>query len=134
MAVVAVTDSHALIWYADGRWQKLGRQARRVFEQVTAGDGAIFVPTLVMVELGEAARRGQVALPEGVSRWGERLFASGRFFPVELTWAIVKRSEELLAIPERGDRLIAATAAELGYPLMTRDHEITAATGVETIW
>jgi PIN domain nuclease of toxin-antitoxin system len=134
MAVVAVTDTHALIWYADGRWQKLGREARRVFEQVSAGDGAIFVPTLVMVELGETARRGQVDLTESVSRWGERLFATGRFFPVDLTWSIVKRSEELLAIPERGDRLIAATALELGYPLITRDHEITASAQVETIW
>lgn len=134
MAVVAVTDSHALLWYADGRWQKLGRHARRVFEQVTAGDGAIFVPALVMVELGEAARRGQVDLPEGVGRWGERLFATGRFFPVDLTWPIVRRSEELLAIPERGDRLIAATALELGYPLITRDPEIAAAAGLEIIW
>lgn len=134
MAVVAVTDSHALIWYADGRWNKLGRQTRRVFESLTTGDAAIFVPTLVMVELAEAARRGHVALPEGVSRWGERLFATGRFFPVELTWAIVKRSEELLVIPERADRLIAATALELGYPLITPDPEIAAAAGLELIW
>jgi PIN domain nuclease of toxin-antitoxin system len=134
MAVVAVADTHALIWYADGRWHKLGRQARHAFEQVTNGNGAIFVPALVMVELGEASRRRQVDLPEGVARWGDRLFATGRFFPVDLTWAIVKRSEELLVIPERGDRLIAATAVELGYPLITRDHEIAAAAGVETIW
>jgi PIN domain nuclease of toxin-antitoxin system len=134
MAIVAVADTHALIWYADGRWHKLGREARRAFEQVNEGDGAIFVPTLAMVELGEAVRRRQVALPEGVGRWGDQLFATGRFFPVELTWSIVKRSEELLGIPERGDRLIAATAVELGYPLITRDHEIIAASGVETIW
>jgi predicted nucleic acid-binding protein len=37
-------------------------------------------------------------------------------------------------IPERGDRLIAATALELDYPLITRDPEIAAAAGLELIW
>jgi predicted nucleic acid-binding protein len=58
MVTLAVADTHALIWYAGQRWNKLGRDARRVFEEVEAGNGAIFVPALVMVELGEAVRRG----------------------------------------------------------------------------
>jgi PIN domain nuclease of toxin-antitoxin system len=134
MSVLAVVDTHALIWYAAQRWQKLGRDARRVFTEVDAGDGAIFVPALAMVELGEAVRRGQVRLPEGVNEFGQRLFSSGRFIPVSLTWEIVQRAEELLVIPERGDRLIAATALELGYPLITRDPEIASAAGLELIW
>lgn len=134
MAVLAVVDTHALIWYAVQEWKKLGRQAQRAFRDVEAGDGAIFVPALVLAEISEAVHRGQVQLPDGVVRWGQRLFSSGRFFPVDLTWAIVQRAEELYAVPERGDRLIAATALELGYPLITRDHEITAAAQVETIW
>lgn len=134
MSLLAVVDTHALMWYADERWHKLGRDARRAFEQVEQGDGVIFIPSLVMIELGEAARRGQIALPEGVSRYGRRLFSSGRFLPADLTWEIVERAEELLVIPERGDRLIAATALELGYPLITRDPEIAAVAGLELIW
>lgn len=134
MAVLAVVDTHALIWYATQEWNKLGRQAQRVFREVEAGNGAIFVPVLVLVELSEAVHRGQIELPDGFVRWVRRLFSSAKFFPVDLTWAIVQRSAELYAIPERGDRLIAATAVELGYPLITGDHEITAAAGVETIW
>jgi predicted nucleic acid-binding protein len=34
---------------------------------------------------------------------------------------------------ERTDRLIAATAAELGHPLITKDERIQAA-GVEVVW
>lgn len=134
MAVLAVVDTHALIWYAVEEWAKLGRQARRVFGEVESGNGAIFVPALVMAELSEAVHRGQVELPEGVVRWGRRIFSSGRFFPVDLSWQIVQRAEELYVIPERGDRLIAATAMELGYPLITRDPEIAAAAGLELIW
>lgn len=36
MVALAVVDTHALIWYAGQRWQKLGREARRVFEEVDA--------------------------------------------------------------------------------------------------
>jgi len=44
------------------------------------------------------------------------------------------RAHELHAIPERGDRRIAATALELGYPLVTRDAEIAAVIGTEQLW
>lgn len=134
MTVVAVTDTHALLWYAEEQWRKLGRNARRVFEQVVAGDGAIFVPALVMAELSEAMHDGDWIVSGGFAQWGDRLFSSGRFFHADLTWRIVQRAEELFGIPERGDRLIAATALELGYPLITRDPEIAAASGVEIIW
>lgn len=134
MTVLAVVDTHALIWYAVEEWAKLGSRARRVFREVDSGNGAIFVPALVMAELSEAVHRGQVDLPEGIVRWGRRIFSSGRFFPVDLSWQIVQRAEELHVIPERGDRLIAATALELDYPLITRDPEIAAAAGLELIW
>lgn len=133
MVTLAVVDTHALIWYAGQRWSKLGRDARRVFEETEAGNGALFVPTLTMVELGEAVRRGQVKLPGGLATFGRRLFSSGLFIPVDLTWDIVQRAEELMVIPERGDRLIAATAMELDYPLITRDPEIAAAAGLQLI-
>jgi predicted nucleic acid-binding protein len=46
----------------------------------------------------------------------------------------VLRADGLYEIPERGDRLIAATAAELDVPLITRDREIGRASGVAVVW
>jgi predicted nucleic acid-binding protein len=46
----------------------------------------------------------------------------------------VVKAEELYAIREQGDRLIAATAAVLDLPLVTRDPEIKKAAGVELLW
>jgi predicted nucleic acid-binding protein len=53
---------------------------------------------------------------------------------VDLGVEIVMKAEELYAIRERGDRLIAATAAVLDLPLITRDPEIANAAGVELLW
>lgn len=131
---LVVSDTHALIWYAQGRTQKLGPRARRVFERCAAGQTAVYVPALVLAELSEAVRCGRVALPGGFTFWTVQLFASGRFLPVSLSWEILRRAEALYHIPERGDRLIAATAAHVDAPLLTRDPEIGAAAGVEVIW
>lgn len=53
---------------------------------------------------------------------------------MDLTRAMAVRAHSLYAIPERGDRLLAATALELDCPLLTRDPAIRASRLVRTIW
>jgi PIN domain nuclease of toxin-antitoxin system len=131
---VAVADAHALIWYAMGPGRKLGRRARALFERAERRQATIYVPVLVLVEIAEAIRRGSVSCEPGFSRWAQRLLASGEFVAADLTTAIVLESESLHAIPERGDRLIAATAVTLGCPLITSDPAIARVSRVATIW
>jgi PIN domain nuclease of toxin-antitoxin system len=131
---LVVTDTHALIWYAQGRSNRLGSRARRVFERCDAGQAVVYLPILVLAELSEAVRSGRVALPAPFTLWATHLLATGRFFAVDLSWEILSLAEEFYAIPERGDRLIAATAAHLDFPLVTRDPEIGAAAGIDVIW
>lgn len=130
----AVTDTHALIWYAMGRHRKLGRAARTLFEQAERGDARICVPTLVLVEIAEAMRREVLRAADGFTAWSERLLFSGHFVAVDLTAAIVSEAESLYVIPERGDRLIAATAAHLDAPLITRDPQVARVPIIRTIW
>jgi PIN domain nuclease of toxin-antitoxin system len=130
---VAVTDAHALIWYAMGPARRLGRRARSLFERAERRQGTIYVPALVLVEIAEAIRRGSVRCDPGFSRWAERLLMAGGFVAADLTAGIVIEAEALSAISERGDRLIAATASSLGCPLITNDAAIASA-GVATIW
>ncbi len=134
VAALAVTDSHALIWAATGQHRKLGRSARRMFAAVEAGTAAVYVPAMAVAEISEAVRTGDVSFHIGFSAWITALFGSGRYHHADLTLEVLLRAEELYAIPERADRLIAATAAVLGYPLMTRDPEITRVAGVEYLW
>jgi PIN domain nuclease of toxin-antitoxin system len=131
---VAVTDAHALIWYAMGSARRLGRRAHALFDRAQRRETTIYVPVLVLVEIAEAVRRGAVRCNPGFSRWTERLLASGGFVAADLTPAIVLAAEGLYSIPERGDRLIAATASALDCPLITNDAEIARVPGISTIW
>lgn len=135
MTELAVTDTHALIWHATGRPGRLGRRARDLFERADAGAAAIYVPAFVLVELLEAERRGVIRFPEGGAAWVDGLARSGAYFVADLTAGVALRAHALYAaIPERGDRLIAATAAALELPLITRDPEIARAAAVEWVW
>ena len=92
------------------------------------------MPVLVLVELSEAIRRGTVRCEAGFSRWSAEFLASGGFIAADLTRDAVFEAERLYGISERGDRLIAATAAALGCPLITSDSQIARHAGVTTIW
>lgn len=131
---VAVTDSHALIWYAMGPGRRLGRAARAVFGRAERGEATIYVPTLVLVEVAEAVRRGALRFDGGFSRWARALLASGRFVAADLTADVVLEADGLYAIRERGDRLIAATAVHLECPLITRDPALARVPSLATVW
>lgn len=132
---LAVLDTHALIWWLVGTTSRLGRRARAFLDRVDEGRAVACVPAISLVELGEAIRRGAVQLDEPFDAFVARLEGTpSRYHVVPLTGAVVARAHTLYAIPERGDRLIAATAGVLGYPLVTRDPAIVAAVGGEHVW
>lgn len=128
-----VTDTHGLIWYALGRTKKLGRRARTIYERADNGSAAIYVPTIALVELLEAAQRGAIRLALPARDWVRALFSSAGFLPADLTADVILTAHGMDDIPERGDRLIAATAVSLKLPLITRDDRMTKA-GVEVVW
>jgi PIN domain nuclease of toxin-antitoxin system len=134
MTTLAVLDAHTLIWAAADARRLLGRRARAFIDRVEAGRASAYVPTIALVEIGEAVRSGRVTFVDGFERWTNRLASSGRYHLVDLTLSIVQRAHELYDIPERGDRLVAATAVELDCPVVTKDPSIAQAPGVDAIW
>ncbi|HEU4884668.1 MAG TPA: PIN domain-containing protein [Longimicrobium sp.] len=132
---IAVTDTHALIWWITNQRRRLGKQANAFFDRVDDGQAVVCIPTLALVELDEAMASGSVSLGEPFPDFVRRLETTpSRYLVVSLTPEILLLAHELLGIPERSDRLIAATAASLGYPLITRDAEITRVIGADHIW
>ena len=76
---------------------------------------------------------GGIDLPGGFDRWVDHVEAHPGFSVVSLSTEVIRVSAGMMGIPERPDRLIAATAVHFGCPLITRDPEIEA-DGLTTVW
>ena len=62
-STIAVTDTHSLLWYADPRaHKKLGRDALAHFQRVDRREAAVYVPALVLAEVGELAHLGRITV------------------------------------------------------------------------
>lgn len=133
MADRFATDTHALLWHLTGTRRKLGRHARRAFDRAEAARAVVLVPVIVLAEILDGFARGRLHLEGGFAAWTGRLRAHPGYGVVDLTADIVLRSSDLLSVPERADRLIAATALEHDVPLITRDPELKSA-GPELVW
>lgn len=130
---IATADTHALIWlHTDDR--RLGRAAAAIFAEADRREALIFVPTIALVEISESLHHGRIRLDRGFDAWVDGVLSNPAYQLVELSLPVVRRSQELYAIPERSDRLLAATAIELECPLITRDARITASGLVPTLW
>lgn len=132
---IALADTHALLWWLSDQGHRLGRQAQAFFDQVDHARAVVCVSVMSLVEIDEAVAKRRITFPEPFPDFVRRLKATpSRYQLVSLTPEIVLHAHELFQIPERGDRLIAATAAALGYPLITRDPEIARVIGADHIW
>jgi len=130
----AVSDTHSLIWYLEDD-SRLSPAAERYFEACENDGGHIHVPSICAVEMVYLAEKGRIPVgimesflsevgkSDTVLRW------TGLTLSVVLCLARVPRE----IVPDMPDTIIAATALDLGLPLLTRDHAIRAS-GVSTIW
>ncbi len=130
----AVADTHSVIWYLEDS-PRLGRGALEVFDACDRGELVIYIPTICLVEIIYLQEKGRISadlkarfeteLKNGTS--GLRLFN----LTPEVVDAVARVSRE--AVPDMPDRIIAATALQLGLPLVSRDRRIQVS-GIATIW
>ena len=126
-----VVDTHALWWYLSSP-ERLTTAASAVFRLAETGNATIIVPAITVAEFYFlSAKLGQPIPP---SELLASLDAVGGIELSDLGRAQLEWLDRFPEIPEMHDRLIAAEAAFLDAPVVTRDETLTASRQVETVW
>lgn len=117
-------DTQALIWLIEGN-VRLGDAARARIERERAGDGAV-IPAIAVWEAAMLVDKGKLVLSRPVAGWFDVVLATPGFWRAELTVAIGADAGSLPGAihGDPADRIMIATARELGCPLMTADRKI----------
>lgn len=124
-------DTHAILWLDAGI--ELSADARERIEQERS-TGGLLISTVSAWEIGTLVRKGRIRLDLEPLAWMQRFLAAAglRCLPLSLDAALGASSLPEPLHNDPADRMLIATARELGVPLMTRDrliHEYAATSG-----
>ncbi|EDN66224.1 PilT-like protein [Beggiatoa sp. PS] len=130
-----VTDTHALLWHIF-QSERLSPKAAKIFNQADNNEVRIFIPNIALVELVYLVEKARI--PEksidNLIKLLEKNPINYQLVQIELSTIRAMQSISRQLIPDMPDRIIAATALELGLPLITKDQKITEVNVVEVIW
>lgn len=132
--MIYVTDTHPLVFWSSNRKPRLGKRARRIFQETEQGKHSIVVPITVLEEINRLVERNVVHLDVPFRRWAEELERSPNYQVQSYTLEILLELLALVAIRDPADRAIVATARHLRSPLITTDEIIQDGKWVDTVW
>jgi PIN domain nuclease of toxin-antitoxin system len=131
---VIVLDTHVLLWWVNGD-AALSKRAKLAIKKAQGG-AEILISSITAWEIAMLVERGKLVLSMDVSSWlaTVKQIEALRFVPVDADIAI-----KSVVLPgsfhkDPADRMIVATARNLGWPLVTKDEKIRAYAHVKTIW
>ncbi len=132
--MAGVLDTHAAIWYVFTP-SDLSRAAHQFVRRAIANRRPVYISAISLVETIYLVERGRISL-EALRRIESALkdASSGLVVaPVDASVAEAVPKISRAVVPDMPDRIIAATALQLGLPLVTRDRRLQQA-GIQTIW
>jgi PIN domain nuclease of toxin-antitoxin system len=117
-------DTCAVIWLSEG--EKLAGSAIELLKAADDAGQFTYISSISAWEIGQLASRGRVQLLITPQRWFARLFESRGVQLAEMSPDVLIASSFLPGKPPRdpADRIIAATARDLGATLITRDRAL----------
>ena len=127
-------DTHVLVWWMDSP-QKLSKNALREFENARKGH-EVCVSSISFWEIALLVKEGRINFSMGFENWIEIVenFSFIRFIPVDNFIAINSVNLSYFSNKDPADRIIVATALNLGAKLITRDRRILKYKGVQAVW
>jgi PIN domain nuclease of toxin-antitoxin system len=117
-------DTCAAIWIAED--QPIAKEAADMLDRTIADNEPIYVSPITGWELGLLVSRGRMNLLMSPQRWFERLLQAPGLQLAQMPPDLLISSSFLPGLPPRdpADRIIATTAREYGYRLITRDRPL----------
>jgi PIN domain nuclease of toxin-antitoxin system len=114
-------DTCAAIWVSEA--QPLANEALTAIERSHRSGEFIYVSAITAWEVGLLVSRGKLTSPMSPQRWFERLLEAPGVRLADMSPDVLIASSFLPGAPPRdpADRILASTAREYGYRLMTRD-------------
>jgi PIN domain nuclease of toxin-antitoxin system len=121
----ALIDTHIWIWYLDGAAERIQPEALELLRRCVRGE-RLLVSDISVWELGMKAAKGHIQLSPSPIGW---VAAAGRrrgfdFLPVDRATLLASTSLPGEVHGDPADRILMATAALSGLPLVTADRLI----------
>ena len=125
MSESLLLDTHIALWLDSGD-ERLRPSTRVLIDQCWHGGGSLLLSAVSAWEIALLVDARRIALDCSVEAWVERFVDRPGFAAVPLSHRAAVRAYRLHHLEHRdpGDRLLIATAIELGCPLVTYDARI----------
>jgi PIN domain nuclease of toxin-antitoxin system len=125
MIEALLLDTHIALWLDSGNERLLANTRSRI-DDCRRDDGTVFLSAVSLWEIALLVDNGRVRLDVPVDEWVDRLLKRAGLEGAPLELRAAARSYQLSHLPHRdpADRLLIATAIELGCPLVTYDERI----------
>jgi PIN domain nuclease of toxin-antitoxin system len=118
-------DTHIALWLDTGD-RSLRPETRNLIDACWKQGGTIYLSAVTVWEIAMLVDRGRVTLDGPIEAWTTRFLHRSGIEGVPLGVSAAMRSYQLHAFENRdpADRLLIATAIDLGCPLVTYDSRI----------
>jgi PIN domain nuclease of toxin-antitoxin system len=117
-------DTHAWVWSVEGDTRRMGRVARQLLSRAESRD-AIRVSAVSLFEVTALHTIGRLRLARPPEQWIRDGLAAGvRIAELSTSVAIDAGAIPRSALPDPVDRMLVATARQLGATFLTADKRI----------
>lgn len=125
MTASLLLDTHVVLWLDSGD-ERLRASTRMLIDDCWRNGGTIFLSAVSVWEIALLVDSGRIDLDIPIEAWIERFLGRPGIEAAPLGYRAASRSYQLNRLEHRdpADRLLIATAIELGCPLVTYDKRV----------
>lgn len=129
-----VLDTNALIWWISNV-DKLPQQVKKIIEEAEK-EKAVYISSISVLEIYNLIKKGRLGLITLPANWLDQVESLSYVHFVPIDNKIIVQSVSLLNFDHKdpADRIIIATALNLGAKLITSDKKILKYSHVQSIW